>query len=140
MHPSEYIQYYSCTIYCDPQSSERVRMGSRPLWLIVKQRCSGLEVFTLGRHVLPVFSFREEVEAFLHFRSTSDGWLARETTCGELISILYGPCREVEDISLDPLTETVELVRLSRKDFIKALLGSDTSSAVEEPHLLGAAS
>ncbi len=115
-------------------------MGSRPLWLIVKYRCSGLEVFTIGRHVLPVFSFREEVEAFLHFRDAADGWQARETTAGELASILYGPCREVEHISLDPLTERVELVGLSRKAFVEALLGSDTSSAVEEPHLLGVAS
>ncbi len=90
--------------------------------------------------MLPVFSFREEVEAFLHFRSTSDGWLARETTCGELVSVLYGPCKEVEDISLDPLTETVELVRMSRKAFIKALLASDTLSAVEESEMLRVAS
>ncbi len=115
-------------------------MGNRPLWLIARQRCSGLEVFTIGRHVLPVFSFREEVETFLHFRDAADGWQARETTCGELVSILYGPCRDVEYISLDPLPGLVELVGLSRKDFVKALLGSDTSSAVEEPQLLGVAS
>ncbi len=115
-------------------------MGSRPLWLIVKYRCSGLEVFTIGRHVLPVFSFREEVETFLHFRDAADGWQARETTAGELASILYGPCREVEHISLDPLTERVELVGLSRKAFVEALLESDTSSSVEEPHMLGVAS
>ena len=111
-------------------------MGNRPLWLLVKQRCSGLNVFTIGRHVLPVFSFREEVEAFLHFRGASDGWLARDTTCGELISILYGPCSEVEDISLDPLTETVELVGLSRKAFVKALLANDASYSIQEPHML----
>lgn len=115
-------------------------MGSRPLWLIAKQGCSGLEVFTIGRDVLPVFSFREEIEAFLHLRDAADGWQARETTCGELVSILYGLCRDVEHISLDPLTERVELVGLSRKDFVEALLGSDTSSAVEEPQLLGVAS
>ena len=115
-------------------------MGSRPLWLIAKYRCSGLEVFTIGRYVLPVFSFREEVEAFLHLKGAAgDGWRVRETTCGELISILYGPCRDVEDISLDPLPERVELMSLSRKAFVEALLGSDTSPAVEEPHMLGVA-
>ncbi len=115
-------------------------MGNRPLWLIARQGFSGLEVFTIGRHVLPVFSFREEVEAFLHFSDAADGWRARETTSGELVSVLYGPCRDVEHISLDPLPEIVEPVNLSRKDFFKALLGSDTSPAVEEPQLLGVAS
>lgn len=116
-------------------------MHNRPLWLIVKQGCSGLEVFTIGRHMLPVFSFREEVETFLHFRDAAESWHARETTCGELVSILYGPCREVEDVSLDPLPEQVELVGfLSRKAFVEALLGSEIPSIVEESELLGAAS
>ena len=130
------IQYCSCAIYYNPRSLERVRMDSRPLWLIVKQRCSGLEVFTIDRHMLPVFSSREEVEAFLHFRGASNGWLARETTCGELVSILYGPCRDVEDISLDPLTQTVEPTSCSRKAFVEALLADDASSSFEEPHML----
>ncbi len=115
-------------------------MGSRPLWLIARQRCSGLQVFTIGRDVLPVFSFREEVEAFLHFSDAADGWRARETTCGELVSVLYGPCRDVEHISLDPLIERAELMRLSRKAFVEALLGSDTLSAVEESEMLVIAS
>lgn len=115
-------------------------MGSKPLWLIVRQRCSGLEVFTTGSDVLPVFSFRDEVEAFLHLKGASDGWHARETTCGELVSILYGLYRDVEHISLDPMPEVVELMSLSRKAFVEALLGSDRSSSVEEPHMLGVAS
>ncbi len=115
-------------------------MGSRPLWLIVKQRCSGLGVFTIGRHMLPVFSFREEVEAFLQFEGAADGWQARETTCGELISILYGPCKDVEHISLDPLPKIVGHMSLSRKAFVEALFATDTSSAVEELYVLGVAS
>lgn len=114
-------------------------MGSRPLWLIAMQGCSGLEVFTIGRHVLPVFSFREEVEAFLHFlKDAGDGWHARENTCGELVSILYGPCRDVEDISLDPLLPgIVEPTSFSHKDFLKALLANDASSSVGEQDMLG---
>ena len=115
-------------------------MGNKPLWLIVRQRCSGLEVFTIGRHVLPVSSFREEAEAFLHFKGAADGWHARETSCGELVSVLYGPCREVEHISLDPLPKIVEVTSLSRKAFVASLLGSDTSSAVEESEMLVVAS
>ncbi len=114
-------------------------MGNKPLWLIVRQRCSGLEVFTTDSHMLPVFSFREEAETFLHLEGIGDGWQARQSTCGELVSILYGPCREVERISLDPLPKIVEVMSLSRKAFVKALLGRDTSSALEEPHLTGVA-
>ncbi len=73
----------------------------------------------------PVFSFREAVEAFLHFEVAGEDWLARETTCGELISILYGPCRDVEHISLDLLPKLVELMSLSRKAFVETLLASD---------------
>lgn len=114
--------------------------SSRSLWLIVKHRYSGLEIFTNGRHMLPVFSFREEAEVFLHLKDAGDGWQTKETTYGELISVLYGPCRDVEHVSLDPLPEIVEPVGLSRKAFVEALLGSDTSSAVREPHTLGVAS
>ena len=114
-------------------------MGNKPLWLIVRQGCSGIEVFTIGDH-LPVFSFRDEAEVFLHFEGTGDGWHARETSCGELVSVLYGLCREVEHISLDPLPKIAELMSLSRKAFVEALLGSDTSSTVEESEILVVAS
>ncbi len=115
-------------------------MSSRSLWLIVKHRYSGLEIFTSGRHMLPVFSFREEAEVFLHLRDVGDGWQTKETTYGELVSVLYGPCRDVEQVSLDPLPKVLEPVSLNREAFVKALLTSDTSSAVEEAYMLGVAS
>ena len=97
-------------------------MGTRPLWLIAEQRCNGLEVFTIGKDVLPVFSFREEAEMFLGLGHDADGWRVKETACGELISVLYGPCREVEHVALDPVPGLVELVSLDRRAFIRALL------------------
>ena len=108
-------------------------MGTRPLWLIAEQRCNGLEVFTIGSDVLPVFSFREEAEMFLGLGHAADGWQqARETTCGELVSVLCGPCREVTSVSLDPIPEMIELVSLSRQAFVRALLESaPTPPAVE---------
>jgi hypothetical protein len=90
--------------------------------LIAEQRCNGLEVFTIGSNVLPVFSFREEAEMFLGLGQTANGWRVRETTCGELVSVLHGPCREVEHVSLDPVPGIVELVSLSRKAFVRTLL------------------
>ena len=97
-------------------------MGSRPFWVIAKQRCNGLEVFSIGTDVLPMFSFREEAQMFLGLGRVAEGWQARETTCGELVSVLYGPCRGVAHISLDPVPGMVELVSLSRKAFVRALL------------------
>ena len=116
-------------------------MGSRPLWLITKQGLSGLEVLTTGGYTLPVFSFREEAEVFLHFvEGARDGWQARETTCGELVSILYGPCGDAERVSLDSLPKIAELMSFSRKVFVEALLASEVPSAVEESEMLVVAS
>jgi hypothetical protein len=118
---------------------------ARPFWLIVRRYVSELEVFTIGSYVLPVFSFKEEAEMFLRFEKFSDEWYIRKSPCGELASVLYSLCRNVGHVTLDPLPEIVaekmvEPVSLSREDFVKALLPSDTSSAAKEPHLLGVGS
>jgi hypothetical protein len=105
------------------QPLERAKMASTSLWIIVHQRCRGLEVLTGGCHVLPVFSSRREAETFLLLEAPS-GWRVRETTCGELVSVLYGPCRNVEHVALDPLPDMVERVSLSRKAFVGALVAS----------------
>jgi hypothetical protein len=97
-------------------------MGTRPLWLVAKQRHNGLEVFTIGTDVLPVFSFREEAEMFLGLGRVAESWRVRETTCGELVSVLYGPCKGIEHVALDPVPGVVELVSLSRRAFVGALL------------------
>jgi hypothetical protein len=115
---------------------------AQPFWLIVGPYTNRLVVFTIGSYVLPVFSFKEEAEMFLRFGKVPDKWYIRKSTCGQLASVLNGPCRNVEHVTLDPLPEIVaekmvDPVSLSREDFVKALLPSDTSSAVEEPHLLG---
>lgn len=114
-------------------------MGNKPLWLVVRHSCSGIEVLTTDNH-LPVFSFRDEAEIFLHFEDAGDSLHARETSRGELVSILYGPCREVEHISLDPLPKIVKAMSLSRKAFVKALLESEIPSAVEKSEMLVVAS
>ena len=97
-------------------------MGIGSLWMIAEQRCNGLEAFTIGTDVLPVFSFEEEAQMFLGLKHAADGWQVKETTYGELVSVLYGPCREVTHVSLDPVPGLVELVSLSRKAFVRTLL------------------
>jgi hypothetical protein len=78
--------------------------------------------------VLPVFSFQEEGELFLRLEATAADWWARETTTGELVSLLLGPCARVEKVALDPLPglrETPEitgLVSMGRTDFVRHLM------------------
>jgi hypothetical protein len=78
--------------------------------------------------VLPVFSFEEEAEMFLHLGGYADGgWRTRESCAGELVSVLLGPCIDVEGVALDPLPEmledgTIELVEVERRRFVGQLL------------------
>jgi hypothetical protein len=78
--------------------------------------------------VLPVFSFEEEAQMFLHLGGyAASGWRARESSAGELISVLFGPCLDVEGVALDPLPEmledgTIGLVEVERRRFVGQLL------------------
>lgn len=104
----------------------------RPLWLIAKNEDSRLEVLTVcpdyGEETLPVFSFEEEAELFLRVSASSTGWRVTQTTAGNLISVLHGPCAEVKKVALDPPAEFVDeallgLLTLSRKDLMRTLMG-----------------
>ena len=73
---------------------------------------------------LPVFSGEGEAEVFLSLGERSeDGWQVKETSAGELISVLYGPCARVGKVALDPSPEVVAmsssgLPSLSRDRFV----------------------
>ena len=104
----------------------------RPLWLIARDDCSQMKVLTINLcgdgEALPVFSFKEEAEMFLQFAMLDKGWLVRETTTGELISVLYGPCAGVGRVALDPPPEIFAeamtyLVSLRRERFVRVLMG-----------------
>jgi hypothetical protein len=94
----------------------RSRASRRPLWLIAKHDDGRMDVLTLGpdgngeeeEEALPVFSYEEEAQAFLRLQASGKGWRARETRVGELISLLYGPCRSIEKVALDPLPVMVD--------------------------------
>jgi hypothetical protein len=116
--------------------------------LVVRRCTRGLEVLTIDGNgeVLPVFGFKEEAEMFLRLGVSGTGWRVRETTRGELVSVLYAPCRDVRLVALDPLPEmafesTVGFVSLGREAFVEVLLPSNPiPSAVEEPRTIGVAS
>jgi hypothetical protein len=94
-----------------------------------------MEVLTIdagGETVLPVFSFREEVELFLRLQANGADWWPRETTTGELASLLLGLCARVDKVALDPLPslgerETIGLVSTGRRRFMRYLMGEDTA-------------
>jgi hypothetical protein len=95
-------------------------------WLIVKDGNGLMEdVFTTNLdgsgEALPVFSLKEEAEAFIGSGSLGDGWRTRESRTGETISVLYTLCAGVEYVALDPPPEaegTEGFTVLSRKSFV----------------------
>ena len=103
----------------------------RLFWLIVTRAQGSMEVLTIGaggETVLPVFSFREEVELFLRLQANGADWWPRETTTGELASLLLGLCVRVEKVTLDPLPgfgerAILELVSTGRRRFMRYLMG-----------------
>ena len=85
-----------------------------------------------GKQTLPVFSGEGEAEMFVWLGGAfEDGWRIRETTAGELVSILYGPCADVRWVTLDPSPEmTPETTRsesVSRERFVNWILNRPCS-------------
>jgi len=103
--------------------------------LIVTRAHGSMEVLTIdagGETVLPVFSFREEVELFLRLQANGADWWPRETTTGELASLLLGLCARVDKVALDPLPslgerESIGLLSTGRRRFMRYLMGEDTA-------------
>jgi hypothetical protein len=83
------------------------RTYPRPFWLIARHRTGGMEVLRTilasGKEALPVFSFEDEARMFLELGAPGGGWRARVTSAGELVSVLCGPCANVDRVVLDPI-------------------------------------
>ena len=102
-------------------------------WLIAKTEYGRVEFLTMARdedggETMPVFGYEEEAETFLHLGGYGDSWSVRESSSGEIVSVLCGACSGAEGVVLDPLPEmiddeTLALVRLGRKRFLGWLLG-----------------
>lgn len=99
----------------------------RLFWLIVRRETGQTRVLTTelvsGEEALLVFSFEEEAGMFLKLGAPNDGWQVRETTVGELTSILYSVCASVGRVVLDPLPRRTfgalnELVSMEREAFM----------------------
>ncbi len=112
------------------------RGGAQRYWVIAKDANEGfgqLDLLTVdldgAGEALPVFSFEEEAEMFLWLQRTEEGREVRETTPGQLVSILYGPCADVGRVMLDPLPEIgvrmqISLLGMDRNDFVESVMGA----------------
>lgn len=108
-------------------------------WIIVKHITSRMDVFTTylcgDRKALAVFSFEEEAQMFLDLRlaAPDEGWKVRQTSMGELVSVLYGPCSDTQEVVLDPVPEVgreklVDPLSMHRNDFLRFLVGEELPS------------
>ena len=108
------------------------REGSSRLWyLIARREGNRLEVLTLAAQprgvALPVFASAGTARDFLRCGCACGDWRLRESTAGELISLLMGHLLHVDRIVLDPVfgvsTGDTELRSASKQEFVAALMG-----------------
>src|SRR3712207_5531082 len=110
----------------------KAKMTGRWYWLITKHATSNIDVLTVrvegSGEALAIFSFEEEARMFLDFRlaASEEGWCVRQTSVGEVVSVLYGPCSTAKKLVLDPVPkvggkEMVGLLNMHRNDFLRFL-------------------
>jgi hypothetical protein len=121
------------------------RAGTQRYWIIAKDAKDGFgqpNLLTVdldgAGEALPVFSFEEEAEMFLWLQTTEEGREVRETTPGQLVSILYGSCADVERVMLDPLPEIgarmqISLLGMDRNDFVESVMGARSLDTPYKP-------
>jgi hypothetical protein len=117
----------------------KAKKAGRWYWLITKHATSRMDVLTIRLggtgEALAVFGFEEEAKMFLELRrcESEEGWRVRQTSVGELVSVLYGPCSDAKHVALDPMPvvarkEPVGLPTMHRNDFLRFLLGEEDPS------------
>ena len=118
-------------------------LGQRALWILTSYQHNQIEPLTLDPTgdgaFLPVFSFKDEARTFLELLGDEEkerGWRSRETSPGELISVLLAPCAQVKRVALDPLPLScgeaiLPFISIKRNHFVKELMGEDRGVAGE---------
>jgi len=124
-------------------NKRRGALGQRALWILTSYQHNQMEPLTIDPDrdggFLPVFSFEEEADAFLELlgeEGKERGWRSRETSPGELISVLLASCAQVKQVALDPLPlscgkAVLPFISLQRKHFVKDLIGEGREAAGE---------
>ena len=115
--------------------------GEHPVslrYLIARLENNRLRVLTLAAgETLPVFGTRRAADDFLRDGGFGGGWRVRESTAGELISLLMGHLADVESIALDPRLDLAlsgaSPKGTSKRDFITALMDESLSASSSAP-------
>lgn len=100
-----------------------------PVWYLIScrrnNRLAVLTVFSAsGAETVPVFGTEGAAEAFLGCGGFGTGWRVRETTAGELISLLLSHLRDAPRVVTDPAGPTDADVRgVAKREFIDLLMG-----------------
>lgn len=111
---------------------EAAYRGRTLRYLIARHENNRLELLTLAAtsrgEALPVFGTERAARDFLRRGGFCGGWAVRESTTGELVSLLLGHLAGVELVALDPppgiaASEDAEPRSMSKKEFIAALMG-----------------
>ncbi|HET7479911.1 MAG TPA: hypothetical protein VFJ72_10410 [Rubrobacteraceae bacterium] len=103
------------------------------VWYLIS-RCehNRLDILTVfprdDEETVPVFGTRRMAEEFLRDGGFEQGWRVRESTAGELISLLLSCLVDLNSVSMDPspdlaFTGTAPSKRATRREFIAALMG-----------------
>jgi hypothetical protein len=99
-------------------------LGPR-FWLVARDKDHPVEIFTMdcgGAESLPVFSHEEEAGKFLDLGGAGDGWRTRESSAGEIVSLLFGLCSRVSSVALDPsplmTPEMLDLIKVDQGRFV----------------------
>ncbi len=103
-------------------------------WLIVAREGFRMRVRTVrDEDAMPVFSREGDAASFLRAAGLEDGWRARETSLGELVSLLLGPYADVSRVLLDPPTGDAGspegAAGVERRDFVDHLMRGSRAGA-----------
>ena len=108
-----------------------------PLWILACYQNNRMRMLIVDADgdggFLPVFSFEEEAQTFLALLEDDEKkktkWSIRQTSPGELISVLLGPCGHARWVALDPLPSLtfvaramLPLLRVKRELFVQYLM------------------
>ena len=96
-------------VLAERRRSRHASPGSM-FWVVFADECRLTCPLTLslegGKEALAVFSHQEEADMLLWwFGTLGEGWRIRQTSAGEVVSLLYGPCCGANTVALDPLPE-----------------------------------
>lgn len=115
-----------------PVDAHRTGGYSTPVWYMISRReRNRLEVLTVplaDEEVLPIFATKRAARHFLQSGDLEGGWRIRESTAGELISLLLSRLADVDRISVYPrrdglLADAASPESVSKREFIAFLMG-----------------